>query len=169
MRICAKIYLWRTKPQIITITGSTEKTATKRRLATELEKTQKVRANPKSNNTEIGVILSVLDLDWRAEKCKLLVFMKALWRALMLSRVDVLILELGISDLGDAQAHLRLLRPHKLILTNITPSFADDQEYLRVMEAELKYLLKHLPDCEVETAGNDERLREIVSGNKKAR
>lgn len=162
LRNCARVYLWRTKPEIIAITGSTEKTTTKRRLVTELEKERKVRANPKSNNTEIGVILSVLDLDWKSEKCKLFIFAKALWRALFLSKVDVLILELGISEVGDARAHLRLLKPDKLILTNITPSFSSDQEYLRVMEAEIGYLLKNLPQCKIELTGNDERLKNLT-------
>jgi len=166
LRICAKIYLWRTKPEIIAITGSTEKTSTKRRLVMELEKAKNVRANPKSNNTEIGVILSVLDLDWKVEKCKLFIFGKALWRALFLSKVDVLILELGISEPGDARAHLQLLTPNKLILTNITPSFSSDQEYLQVMETEIGHLLKNLPHCEVELLGEDERLRNLVKNIK---
>jgi len=164
LRTCARFYLWRTRPEIIVIAGSTNKTTVKRELVAKLEKEKSVRANPKSNNTEVGLILSVLGLDWQAESCKLLVFVKAMWRALFLSPVATLILELGISELGDAQTHLRLLKPQKLILTNIVPSFSTDQDYLQVMEAEITYLLQNLPTCEIELIGADERLAKLLEG-----
>lgn len=162
LRFFAKIYLSRVRPDIIGIAGSTGKTAVKRGLQSELEKTQKVRSNLKSYNTEIGVILSILNLDWKEEKYKIILFLKAFWRSFFLPSTRFLILELGIGEKGDVASLLRLIQPKKLILTNLQPSFSSDSEYLEMMEGELKELLKKLTGGQIIIQSDEKRLNEVL-------
>jgi len=162
LRMCAKLYLFRTRPKVVTIVGSTGKTAVKRKLENLLEKKYKVRSNPKSFNTEIGTILSVLDLEWKEEKSKLKLFFKAFARIFTLPKQEYLILELGVSQSGDMKDHLKLIKPNKIILTNIEPSFTSDNEYLEIMESEITFLLKKFPQASVISNIGDERLNQLL-------
>lgn len=162
LRLCAKLYLIRTKPQVIAIVGSTGKTAVKRKLQELLEKKYKVRSNPKSFNTEIGTILSVLDLEWKEEKSKLKLFFKALGRTFSFPRQEYLILELGVSESGDMKDHLKLIKPDKIILTNIQPSFTSDSEYLQIMDAEITYLLNEFKEASIIANEQDEHLNKLL-------
>ncbi len=162
LRLCAKFYLFRTRPEIIAVVGSTGKTAVKRKLENLLEKKYKVRSNPKSFNTEIGTILSVLDLDWQEEKSKIKLLFKAVWRAFALSKQEYLILELGVSDLGDMQDHLKLIKPNKILLTNIKPSFTSDSEYLQIMDEEISYLLNKFKNASIVANDRDEHLNKLL-------
>lgn len=162
LRLCAKLYLKRTNPEIIAIVGSTGKTSVKRGLQEKLEQKYKVRSNLKSYNTEIGVILSILNLDWKEEKSKMGLFAKAIWRGLFLSKVRYLILELGAAERGDMKVHLKLVKPNKIIFTNIKPSFSSDTEYLEMMEEEIKDLLKCNLNVEIMAKPDAERLCKIL-------
>ena len=167
LRMCAKLYLFRTNSEILAIVGSTGKTAFKRKIENLLEKNYKARSNPKSFNTEIGTILSVLDLEWNAEKSKILLFLKAFLRIFTLAKQEYLILELGVSETGDMQDHLKLIKPTKIVLTNIEPSFTSDSEYLQIMDEEIGYLLKKYKSVPVISNEKDDRLNKILGKNLK--
>lgn len=162
LRMCAKFYLFRTRPETIVIVGSTGKTAFKRKIENLLEKNYKARSNPKSFNTEIGTILSVLDLEWNAEKSKMRLFLKAFLRIFTLAKQEYLILELGVSETGDMQDHLKLIKPTKIVLTNIEPSFTSDSEYLQIMDEEIGYLLKKYKSVPVISNEKDDRLNKLL-------
>ena len=63
LRLLARIFLRRKKPLVIAITGSRGKTVTKRLLAELLAMRYRVRTNPRSYNTEIGLPLAVLNVE----------------------------------------------------------------------------------------------------------
>ncbi len=86
---------------IVAITGSNGKTSTKEWLYEVLAERIRVRRNPKSYNSQIGVALSVWLLD---EEDQLGIF------------------EAGISKPGEMEALEKILRPTHGILTNIGPA-----------------------------------------------
>ena len=99
---------------IVAITGSNGKTSTKEWLYEVLAERIRVRRNPKSYNSQIGVPLSVWLLD---EEDRLGIF------------------EAGISKPGEMEKLEEILRPTHGILTNIGPAhdegFTDRKEKLR--------------------------------------
>ena len=58
--------------------------------------------------------------------------------------------------------HLKLVKPQKIILTNIEPSFTSDSEYLQVMDEEIDSLLKKFPKASVVANEHDEHLNRLL-------
>ncbi|MEK7114516.1 MAG: hypothetical protein AAB832_00410, partial [Patescibacteria group bacterium] len=80
LKWCAKIYLWRTKPKVIVIAGTTGRYWIKEAVKEALEeKNFSVRVNEKNFNAELGLPISILGLSsgngdfWR--------WLKILWQA----------------------------------------------------------------------------------------
>jgi hypothetical protein len=150
LRRLARTYLRRNRPQIIAVTGSAGKTVIKRTLQDLLAPHFRVRANPLSYNTEIGVALAILGCDLDASRPFTIAegFRRAAWAAYCeRSPVDVLVLELGIRRAGDMRAHLELLRPDIAIVTALQPSSITDLDEVAVLRAEIGAL------CDVRDVG----------------
>lgn len=114
--------LKRTKPTVIGITGSFGKTSTKEAMYEILKTKWRVYRNPKSLNTEIGLLLAVLQqpsgfqspMKWGK------IFIGALWNAFFSEKYDFLILEYGADKSGDIEHLLSVVKPHVGIITHIS-------------------------------------------------
>jgi aminotransferase len=143
LRNLARAYVRRKQPRVVAVTGSIGKTVIKRTLQELLAPHLRVRANPLSYNTEVGVALAVLgcDLDTSRPPSIARGFRHALWSAYGdPAPLDVLLLELGIRRAGDMQAHLDLLQPDIAIVTGLQPNTSGDQDEIAVLRAEISAL-----------------------------
>lgn len=148
LKLLTKITLWRHKPEIIGVVGTTLKTETKEELKKALSKKIDVRANPRSYNTEIGLPLAVLYLPsgnssiWQWFK----ILLKGLGIALFGQKFPkVLILELGAIFPGDMDYLLTIVRPKYLVATNVSLGFEISPEELAVRAKEIEMAIKSVP------------------------
>jgi alanine racemase len=84
--------------KVIAVTGSAGKTIVKEWLAGVLSVTTTVIRSPRSYNSQVGVALSLMNLD---------------------DRFDVAVIEAGISRPGEMEKLARIIRPDTVIITNI--------------------------------------------------
>jgi len=168
LQTLARLYLARRRPRIVAIAGSRGKTVMKRLLIELLAAHTHARANPLSYNTEVGVPLAVLDVDFDTRRTASIVagFLRALWTAVAArAPLDVLILELGIRQRGDVAEHLRVVRPDITVITGLVPSFSEDQQALTVQRAEIGELCTTMRDAhgQVLLCGDDPSLRALAA------
>lgn len=84
--------------KVIAVTGSAGKTIVKEWLAGVMSSTKIVIRSPRSYNSQVGVALSLMNLD---------------------DRYDVAVIEAGISKPGEMEKLARIIRPDTVIITNI--------------------------------------------------
>src|SRR5262245_18710356 len=104
LRALARVFLRRKKPLVIAIAGNRGKTVMKRLFGELLSARYKVRTNPRSYNTEIGLPLAVLNLE--IETRSLWTILQTLARAAWIAfcskeKLEVLVLEFGVRQRGD--------------------------------------------------------------------
>jgi UDP-N-acetylmuramyl pentapeptide synthase len=138
----------------------------KRLLGELLGARYRVRTNPRSYNTEIGLPLAVLNLEIETQRVwKILqTLARATWTAFCSSeKPEVLILELGVRQRGDMQQLLRTVRPDIAVLTTLTPSYSNDVEILRTLQDEMRVLCQTVgARCHFLVDGDDPLLGEAV-------
>jgi UDP-N-acetylmuramyl pentapeptide synthase len=126
----------------------------------------RVRTNPRSYNTEIGLPLAVLNVElettrpWKMFSALL----QAAWTAVASREVvDVLVLEFGVRERGDMRQLLRTVRPDIAVLTALTPSYGNDTEGLRVQQEEMRVLCQSMgPRSRLLVEDHDRLLDEAV-------
>ena len=104
LRYFTKIYLWRTKPYIIGVTGSVGKTSCRMIIFQVLEQIQtekKIYTSPKNFNSELGLIFSIFMIESYNPSIKNL--LKATYTIFVISlfgrkKYDVLVAEYGIDS-----------------------------------------------------------------------
>lgn len=148
LRAAAKLYLKRARPRVVAIAGHRGKTLLKRTLAELLALRLRVRSNPLSYNTEIGLLLSVLDatrpqrlLDTRQPASVVGAMMRGLGQAIFAEPLDVLIVELGARTAGDMRQLLRIVRPDIAVITPLAPGSFADPATLSVLRDEMRELV----------------------------
>lgn len=148
----ARIVVRRHRPRIIAITGSVGKTSTKDATYFALAHSHSVRRNQKSFNSEIGVPLTILDLQnpWGSP----LGWIRALGRG-MITAVGIttypewLVLEAGVDRPGDMRKLCRWLTPDVVVLTRFpdTPVHVEAFPSPNAVIAEKRNLVRALsPD-----------------------
>jgi aspartate/methionine/tyrosine aminotransferase len=141
----ARRYLARVRPRCVAIAGLQGKTVMKRWLREMLETRLRVRANPRSYNTELGLPLAILDTSIDPSTLSGIVsaMSRATVRGLTSSEpLDALILEMGLRRGGDARGLLAAVKPDVLLLTPLTASFANDLSFLDTLEREMAWLAR---------------------------
>lgn len=115
----AKLVLLRFKPKIISIVGSVGKTSTKDAIYTALQNNLKVRKNQKSFNSEIGVPLTILDLEtgWGNPFSWIKNIFLGLLVPLKKDYPEWLILEVGADHPGDVSNVAKWLKPNVVVVT----------------------------------------------------
>ena len=115
LKLFTKIVLWRHKPFIIAVAGTTNKTIVKEYILKFLREKygeKEVRGNPRSYNTEIGLPLAILYLEsgessfWKWWKILIQAKLKALFSRKFPSK---LVLELGVEKKGDMEYLLEMV------------------------------------------------------------
>ncbi len=158
LNLLARLYLWRRRPMVIAIAGNRGKTVLKRMLAGLLERRFRVRANPRSYNTEIGLPLAVLGLEidprrWRQIAGTLL---KATGRAVLgRPAAELLVLELGTRRPGDMARLLRTVTPDWVVITPLSGESLQDAGESATLQAEMAHLCRSLAPERLLICGDD--------------
>ena len=155
-----KLVLWRHKPEIIAVSGSTNKSTTKEAIKEVLSKKFNVRANPRSYNTEIGLPLAVLYLESGLSS-----FSK--WFSVLIKGTKIvffnrdfpqkLVLEYGIDCPADMNYLLTLAKPKISVLTDVTPQYIDNFDDFDKIIEEYAKLIKALPSDGLAVLNFDDR------------
>ncbi len=143
LHVLARLYLLRRRPRVIAIAGGHGKTVLKRTLTELLGRRLRVRSNPLSYNTEVGLAFSILDTSFRSRRPLSIAagLARGLKHALLPDPIDALILELGVRKPKDMRRLLDVVRPDIAVITRLAPSYSEDQATLAVMRAEMKELI----------------------------
>ena len=170
----ARLYLGRVRPRVVGIAGLQGKTVVKRWLREILGAGFRVRANLRSYNTEIGLPLAVLDVpieSGRVRDAAAAVGRATLQGFLGNEDLDVLILEMGLRQAGDARQLLRTVVPDVLVVTPVAPSFPNDLAFLETIEAEVAVLARAVAERggTVVACGDDPRVVDAVRGLERVR
>ena len=167
LRLLARIFLRRKKPLVIAITGSRGKTVTKRLLAELLAVRYRVRTNPRSYNTEIGLPLAVLNVEIAPKSVwsVLHTLGRASWSALFSAApVEILVVEFGVRQRGDMRRLVQTVRPDIAIVNTLTPSYSTDVELLGTLQEEIRTLCNTVgPRCRFIIDGDDPLLADIAA------
>ena len=165
LKLLTKITLWRHKPEIIGVVGTTGKTETKEEIKKILSKKFDIRANPRSYNTEIGLPLAVLYLP--SGESSLWRWFKVIWKGAGIALFSrkfpkMLVLELGAIFPGDMDYLLTIVKPKYLVATNVSLGFEVSPEELQVRANEIQKAIKAVPkDGAVFLNGDDPWLKEM--------
>jgi UDP-N-acetylmuramoyl-tripeptide--D-alanyl-D-alanine ligase len=165
----AKIYLRRTKPYVIVVSGTTGRHWIKEGVREVLEeKNFPVRANKKNFNAEIGLPLSILGLSsgdgdfWGWLKVLLQGFRTVSQRSTVKSR-KYLVLEMAIDRPDDMDYLLSVVKPQTAILTTITMIYQENFENLDEIASEYRKLVGTLPwDGFLILNFDDERIKNLA-------
>ncbi|PIZ54331.1 hypothetical protein COY24_04140 [Candidatus Uhrbacteria bacterium CG_4_10_14_0_2_um_filter_41_21] len=166
----ARILLNRTKPFIITVTGSVGKTSTKDAIFSVLKTHCHVRKSEKSFNSEIGVPLSILGLPnaWDNPISWLKNLIDGAIIAFFSKKYpEVLVLETGVDRPGDMANLASWLRPNIVVMTRL-PDVPVHVEYFSSPEAVVAEKLELLnalkPDGVFIYNHDDEKLQSATNG-----
>jgi UDP-N-acetylmuramoyl-tripeptide--D-alanyl-D-alanine ligase len=173
LKLLTKFVLWRFKPFIIAVAGTTNKTPVKEYILKFLREKygpEEVRGNPRSYNTEIGLPLAILFLDsgessfWKWWGVLIQAKMKALFSRKFPSK---LVLELGVEKKDDMKYLLEMARPTWAVVTNIEGSFSDAESNLDDIFEEMKLLAQKLPkNGKLILNFDDERVKKMAEFSK---
>jgi hypothetical protein len=143
LHFLARVSLARSRPRVIAIAGGRGKTVLKRTLAELLSAQLRVRSNPLSYNTDVGLAFAILDTAFDSRRLLSVAagVGRALWHALFPAGVDVLVLELGARQRNDIRRLLRVVQPDVAVVTPLAPSYSEDQATLSIMREEMKALV----------------------------
>lgn len=168
LKYLTKFVLWRHRPFIIAVAGTTNKTAVKEYILKFLREKygeSEVRGNPKSYNTEIGLPLAILYLDSGESSAAkwMKVLVQAKMKALFSRKFPKkLVLELGVEEKGDMKNLLEMARPNVAIITNVEGSYTYSNSSLETIQNELKLLVESIPkNGFIILNSDDERVRDL--------
>ncbi len=123
--LLAKIYLLRHKPYIIAVSGSTNRQSLKEEIAKKLHDHFNIRVSPKNFNAELGIPLSILDISTGMHEIRSWIYSlsQGVLHCLRRAKEEVLIVELAVSQPKDMRYLVRLLRPHIVVLSDVTSEY----------------------------------------------
>lgn len=148
LSLLARVVLWRSRPYIIAIAGTVNKSFVREAVAEILRKNGlAVETTIRSFNTDIGLPLSILGLDSGYDSYKrwLRLLPQAFVQALKRRLPAYVIVELGISHPGDVRPLMSLVEPQMAIITDITQRYRENFGDLGAISQEYAFLLKRLP------------------------
>lgn len=153
------------RPKIIVIAGSTNKSFVKDEIRTLLEREHiAVRATPKSFNTDIGVPLSILGISsgYGRYRAWAPIFWQSVCAVFRASFPEALVLEFGVSNRGDMQYLLSIVRPDVVVLTDLTSRYVERFPGVDALVREYQLLVRRMKrDGFLVYNGDSVRLREV--------
>lgn len=152
LKIFAKIFLWRAKPRVIVIAGTTNRHWIKQSILQSLyDKKLPARGNKKNFNAEIGLPLSILGLQPDEEgESKLARWLKILFNAFVVAfyrdkATKYLVLEMAIDRPHDMAYLLSIVKPQIAVFTSITMIYPENFSSLDLIAKEYQKLISALP------------------------
>ena len=149
MRVLVKITLFVHRPDVIAVSGITNKSTVKRAIVERLQNKQlAVRANPKSYNTEIGLPLAVFYVE--LEGRDLISWLKAMmlcFKKVIMSKnfPRILVLEFGVSGVGDMRRLIKIVKPRLGVFTDIQQSDFNPRTSVVELANEINELMRVIP------------------------
>jgi UDP-N-acetylmuramoyl-tripeptide--D-alanyl-D-alanine ligase len=148
LKFITKILLWRRRPMVVSVAGTTNKTFIKNRILQELKGEKNIRGNRRSFNTEIGLPLAILFLPSGYSSifkwCDVLI--TGTWIALFCRNFPgILVLEMGVDKKGDMKKLLSIVKPDIAVVSNINKSFPDNECWQDDLAEEMKRLIEAIP------------------------
>lgn len=142
LKLLTKIIIGRHKPMIIAIAGSSNKTFIKDQILEEFKNEEKVRGNPRSFNTEIGLPLAVLFLP--SGYSSIFKWVDILMTGTYISIFKrnfprILVLEMGVQKKGDMKYLLSIIKPEIAVVSDISGNFSDNK---KVIDDEIARLIR---------------------------
>ncbi|MCF7795733.1 UDP-N-acetylmuramoyl-tripeptide--D-alanyl-D-alanine ligase [Patescibacteria group bacterium] len=125
LRLLSKKIVKKYKPKIIGITGSVGKTTSKNAVYEVLKNRYKVRMSPKSYNSELGLPLTIMNLETSKS---FFIWIINIFKGIKLllkkdkNYPEILILEMGADKPGDISYLRNIIKPDIAILTEVSPS-----------------------------------------------
>ncbi|MFH1564614.1 MAG: Mur ligase family protein [bacterium] len=168
MMFWAKVYIWRTNPQIIVVSGITNRRVFKETIYLKLkgrfgdvaEPTrcgqQVIRVSPENHNAELGIPLSILGLKVTKRSDWFYLMYKAKIRALFGKRVDKIILEVAVDKPNNMDYMLKIFTPNVVVLTNVEPAYMENFGTLDNIAKEYKKLVSRVPKNGLVVLNNDD-------------
>lgn len=150
LAFCARILLWRKKPEIIAITGSAGKTTAKSFLAELLSIDFNVLASSEGYNSDIGAPLVLFGekipkkitsvIGW------FLIAFKVFFKALLVGDYpEKVIVEMGADTPGDIEYLCKLFKPQKGIILSVLPTHLLEFKTVAAVAKEKSILAKSIP------------------------
>jgi UDP-N-acetylmuramoyl-tripeptide--D-alanyl-D-alanine ligase len=123
LRFLARLVLKKYQPKVVAVTGSVGKTSTREAIACVLGTRFRVRQNRKNYNNEIGLPLTILNVDSPGKSLLgwFVVVLKS-WQLILFKDKnfpEILVLEMGIDHPGDMEYLTSIARPDLAVITNI--------------------------------------------------
>lgn len=171
LKIAAQMLIKKYQPQIVAVTGSVGKTSTCTAIACVLGSKFRVRQNRKNYNNEIGLPLTILDVDSPGKSVLgwALVYLKCLKLLAVRDRnfPEILVLEMGIDRVGDMEYLTSIVKPDVAVVTNIGQSHLEHFETEENLAREKGVLVKNLkPKGYAVLNYDDERVRKMEKNTK---
>lgn len=131
LEVLVKLKLARTRPKIIGITGSFGKTSTHEAICEVLRTRWSVFKSQKGLNTEIGLLLAVLEqpsgfsspIKW------IKILLAAFLNAIFGKKCEFLILEYGADKPGDINHLVKIVKPDIAVITHISDTHQDKNQF----------------------------------------
>ncbi len=137
----ARVLIWRSMPYVIMVTGSVGKTSTKDAIYTALNSfLPKVSKSLKSHNGDIGVPLTILNLDngWNNPFLWLWNIVGGFLKMVFsISNPKYLILEVGADKPGDLRDILNWIKPN-MVVTTLFPHISVHVQFYKTPEDVIK-------------------------------
>jgi len=124
--VFAKLALWRCRPFVIAVAGTTNKTFTKQAIESFLRDKGEAMAVP-SFNTEVGLPLAILGLKsgYNSYQRWLAVMILALIKAFYVKLPKVAVFEFGADRPGDLAYLISLTPPKVVVITSLTQRYLE--------------------------------------------
>jgi len=121
LKILAKKLIKKFSPKVVGITGSVGKTTTRSCIAHVLKYKYKVLESIKNYNSEIGLPLSILELEAPTKKKDWIPLLKKAFQKAFFTEeyYEILVLEMGSDKPGDLTYLTSIVRPDVAIVTNV--------------------------------------------------
>lgn len=141
LKILTKIVIFRHRPLIIGVVGSTKKTETKELIKNRFQNKISIRANPRSYNTEIGLPLAVLYLP--SGNSSFWQWFKILTKGTFIAFLGIrfpknIVLELGAIFPGEMDYLLTIVKPDYLVCTNVSLGIESSPDEIKIRFNEIK-------------------------------
>lgn len=165
LKLSVKLFLWRHHPDIIAVSGTTNKYTVKEEIFNSLKDKYKVRTSPRNFNAEIGLPLSILNLPvgYNSIMRWSVILLKALAKPFLSRDIpQIIVLELAIDKPKDMDYLLTLIRPKIAIITNVLEQHEESFETLDDIAHEYLKLAKATTSKGlILLNGDDPRLAEV--------
>lgn len=147
------------QPKVVAITGSVGKTSSKEAISLILSHQYRVRSNFSNYNNEFGLPLTIIGSKSAQKNIFkwFLIFLKSLALLVLKNKnyPEVLVLEMGVDREGDMDYLLKIVRPDRAVLTNISHSHLEYFGSLDKIKKEKLKLLEGLKKGGVAIVNSD--------------